>query len=118
MNCSQNILLIIILSHFSIVRLVLLRGAANTSDSKIANHEYFLSGDQTFFKFTLCGTNHQLYEGNPATGNNFSVDAVEVLDWDSEGNVKGGKIFYNRLTALQQIVLAPLFNNTVMLTKR
>jgi len=43
----------------------------------------------TFSKFTLYGTNDQPYEGNPATGNNFSVDAVEVLDWDSEGKVKG-----------------------------
>lgn len=85
-----------------------------SSDAKIANYEYFLSGDQTFSKFTLYGTNDQPYGGSPATGNNFSVDAVEVLDWDSEGMVKEGKIFYDTLTALQQIGLAPQFNNTVM----
>jgi SnoaL-like polyketide cyclase len=74
-----------------------------SSDAKIANYEYFQSGDQTFSKFTLYGTNDQPYEDNPATGNNFSVDAVEIVDWDSEGKVKGGEIFYDRLTALEQI---------------
>jgi hypothetical protein len=44
----------------------------------------------------------------------FSVDAVEVLDWDSEGKVKGGKIFYDRLTALEQIGLVPSANNTIL----
>lgn len=68
----------------------------------------------TFSKFTLYGTNDQPYEGNPATGNNFSVDAVEVLDWDSEEKVKGGKIFYDRLTVLQQLGLAPPLNNTIL----
>jgi len=85
-----------------------------SSDAKIANYEYFLSGDQTFSKFTLYGTNDQPYEDNPATGNNFSVDAVEVLDWDSEGKVKGGMIFYDRLTALEQIGLVPPANNTIL----
>jgi len=80
-----------------------------SNDAKIANYEYFQSGDQTFSKFTLYGTNDQPYEDNPATGNNFSVDAVEVLDWDSEGKVKGGMIFYDRLTAL-----VPPANNTIL----
>jgi hypothetical protein len=42
------------------------------------------------------------------------VDAVEILDWDSEGKVKGGKIFYDRLTALEQIGLVPPLNNTIL----
>jgi hypothetical protein len=62
----------------------------------------------------LYGTNNQPYENNPATGNNFSVDAVEVVDWDSEGKVKGGKIYYDKLTMLQQLGLAPQFNNTIL----
>ena len=33
-----------------------------SSDAKIANYEYFQSGDQTFSKFTLYGTNDQPYE--------------------------------------------------------
>jgi hypothetical protein len=85
-----------------------------SGDAKIANYQYYLSGDQTFSKFTIYGTNDQPYEGTPATGNKFSLDAVEVLDWDSEGKVKAGKIFYDRFAVLQQIGLAPPLNNTVL----
>ncbi len=85
-----------------------------SSNAKIANYQYYISGDQTFSKFTLYGTNDKPFEDYPATGNNFSVDALEVLDWDSEGKVKGGKIYYDRLVMLQQLGLAPPLNNTIM----
>ena len=85
-----------------------------SSDATIANYEYFVSGDQTIAKFTIYGTNDQPYEDNPATGNNFSVDALEVIDWDSEGQVKGGKIYYDRLTMLQQVGLVPPLDRTIM----
>ena len=42
-----------------------------SSDAKIANYQYYLSGDQTFSKVTIYGTNDQSYEGTPATGNKF-----------------------------------------------
>jgi hypothetical protein len=85
-----------------------------SSDAQIANYEYFTSGDQTIAKFTFYGTNDKPYGDNPATGNNFSVDALEVLDWDSEGHVKGGKIYYDRLTFLQQLGLVPPLEATIM----
>ena len=73
---------------------------ASSDKRKIANYEYFQYGDQTFSKFTLYDTNDQPYEDNPATGNNFSVDVVEIVDWDSvEERLSRGEIFYDRLTA-------------------
>ena len=42
-----------------------------SSDAKIANYQYYLSGDQTFSKVTIYGTNDQSYEGTPVTGNKF-----------------------------------------------
>jgi MalT-like TPR region/SnoaL-like polyketide cyclase len=78
----------------------------NLTNREIAREEernYVQTGNMTFSKFTLRGTNDKPYQGHPATGKKFSVDGFEVINWDNNGMIHGGDLYYDRLTVLLQL---------------
>ncbi|HJV15108.1 MAG TPA: ester cyclase [Propionibacteriaceae bacterium] len=74
-----------------------------SSNAKLINRRYWLSGKHTISQFQVQGTNNKPYQGHEATNKEFTIDAAEIIEWNSSGQVIGGDLYYDRVGVLLQL---------------
>ncbi len=81
--------------------------ASGFSDARIADAKYVEGRDAIVTTFTGRGKNDGKFGVLPATGKQLKLPFVEVSELGKDGKIVSGRLFYDRLTMLDQLGLAP-----------
>jgi steroid delta-isomerase-like uncharacterized protein len=73
------------------------------SNGKIVDPKYADAGNRVVARFTGRGTNDGPFGPFPATGRELRFDLCEVLEFDDDGKIVGGDIYYDQLSILTQL---------------
>ena len=73
------------------------------SDGRIVEAQYTEAGDTSVARFTARGTNDGQFGPYSATGKQVTFDLCEILDFDGQGRIVGGDVYYDQLTLLVQL---------------
>lgn len=73
------------------------------SDSRIENATYIEAGDKVIAQFTGRGTNDGPFGQLPPTNKQMTMEMCEVTQFDDQGRMIGGDIYYDQLTMLVQL---------------
>lgn len=72
-------------------------------DGKIIQANYIDAGDAVIAQFTAEGTNSGPFGPFSATGRRMSLPFCEICQFDANGRVTGGAIYYDQFTLLTQL---------------
>jgi steroid delta-isomerase-like uncharacterized protein len=84
-------------------RMFLSEWARSFSDARIDGPTYVDAGDRTIAQFTGRGTNDGPFGQLAPTGKTMTMDMCELMQFDAEGRIVGGDIYYDQLTLLVQL---------------
>jgi steroid delta-isomerase-like uncharacterized protein len=73
------------------------------SNGKLVDQEYLEAGDTVVARMTGRGTNDGPFGPFPATGREARFDLCEFLEFDNQGTIVGGDIYYDQLSLLAQL---------------
>ncbi len=73
------------------------------SDGRIRDPEYLDAGDTVIAQFTAEGTNDGRFGELPPTNKRMSVRFCEVCQYDKNGRVVSGGVYYDQYTILTQL---------------
>jgi hypothetical protein len=73
------------------------------SDARVDDPRYIDGGDHTVAIFQGRGTNDGQVGTLPSTGRRMDLPFCEVMQYDHEGNIAGGEIFYDTTTMMVQL---------------
>ena len=80
---------------------------ASFPDARITDFELIDSGDAVTMLFTGIGTNTAATPELPATGKKLSMQFCQVTRFGPDGKIVSEELYYDQLTFLQQMGLAP-----------
>ena len=78
------------------------------SDGAITDDQYRDAGDSVVSEFIVRGTNDGPLGSLPATGRSYTGHLCEIMDFDSEGRIVSGCLYYDQLSMLVQLGHAEL----------
>jgi steroid delta-isomerase-like uncharacterized protein len=73
------------------------------SDGMMTDAQVIDGGSHTVLRFTGSGTNDGPLGPLPATGRTASVRLCEIREYDSDGKVRRGELFYDQVTMMIQL---------------
>jgi len=73
------------------------------SNGKIVDARYTDAGDTVVARMTGRGTNDGPFGPYPATGREVRFDVCEILQFDEQGRIVGGDVYYDQLGMLAQL---------------
>jgi nuclear transport factor 2 (NTF2) superfamily protein len=73
------------------------------SNGKIVDQKYADAGNTTVARFTGRGTNDGPFGPFSATGREVRFDVCEILEYDDQGTIVGGDVYYDQLSILVQL---------------
>jgi hypothetical protein len=73
------------------------------SDARVDDPRYIDGGDHTVAIFQGRGTNDGRLGPLPATGRRMDLPFCEVMQYDQDGHITGGEIFYDTTTMMVQL---------------
>ncbi len=77
--------------------------AESFSDGVITNDLYRDAGDSVVSEFIVRGTNDGPLGSLPATGRSYTGRLCEIMNFDSEGRMVSGGLYYDQLSMLVQL---------------
>jgi steroid delta-isomerase-like uncharacterized protein len=81
--------------------------ASGFSDAQIADPKYIEARDAVVTTFVGRGKNDGKFGVLPASGKQLNLPFIELCEFGKEGKIASVKLFYDRLTMLEQLGLAP-----------
>jgi len=78
-----------------------------SSDCRVTDARYTDAGDMVVARFTARGTNDGPLGSFPATGKEWTLPICEMWQFDADGRVVGGEIYYDQVSLLRQLELLP-----------
>jgi steroid delta-isomerase-like uncharacterized protein len=78
-----------------------------SSDCQVTDARYTDAGDVVLARFTVRGTNDGPLGSFPATGKEWALPICEIWNFDADGQVVGGEIYYDQVSLLTQLELLP-----------
>ena len=78
-----------------------------SSDCQVTDARYTDAGEMVVARFTARGTNDGPLGPFPATGKEWALSICEMWDFDADGRVVGGEIYYDQASLLTQLGLLP-----------
>jgi ketosteroid isomerase-like protein len=78
-----------------------------SSDCRVTDARYTDAGDLVLARFTARGTNDGPLGPFPATGKEWALPICEMWQFDGDGRVVGGEIYYDQVSLLTQLELLP-----------
>ena len=78
-----------------------------SSDCRVTDARYTDAGDMVVARFTARGTNDGPLGSFPATGKAWTLAICEMWQFDADGRVVGGEIYYDQVSLLRQLELLP-----------
>jgi len=78
-----------------------------SSDCRVTDARYTDAGDVVLARFTARGTNDGPLGPFPATGKEWALPICELWQFDADGRVVGGEIYYDQVSLLTQLELLP-----------
>jgi steroid delta-isomerase-like uncharacterized protein len=78
-----------------------------SSDCRVTDARYTDAGDVVLARFTARGTNDGPLGPFPATGREWALPICELWEFDADGRVVGGEIYYDQVSLLTQLELLP-----------
>jgi len=78
-----------------------------SSDCRVTDARYTDAGDVVLARFTARGTNDGPLGPFPATGKEWALQICELWNFDADGRVVGGEIYYDQVSLLTQLELLP-----------
>jgi steroid delta-isomerase-like uncharacterized protein len=78
-----------------------------SSDIRITDPRYLDAGQTVVCTFTVTGTHDGPLGPFPATGKGFTLSLCEMWQFDSNGRVVGGLLYYDQVSLLTQLGLMP-----------
>jgi steroid delta-isomerase-like uncharacterized protein len=76
------------------------------SDCKVENPTYLEAGDKVIAQFTVRGTNDGPFGQVAPTGKKMSISICEIMQFNKQGQVISGDLYYDQLSMLVQLGLA------------
>jgi steroid delta-isomerase-like uncharacterized protein len=73
------------------------------SNGKIVDPKYTDAGNTVIARMTGRGTNDGPFGPFPATGREVRFDICEILEFDDQGRIVGGDVYYDQLSILTQL---------------
>lgn len=73
------------------------------SNGKIVDPKYADAGNTVIARMTGRGTNDGPFGPFPATGREVRFDICEILEFDDQGKIVGGDVYYDQLSILTQL---------------
>ena len=77
------------------------------SDARCDDGRYLDAGDTSVAQFVGRGRNDGQLGPFPPSNNQLAFDLCEVLTYDADGIVTGGELYYDQMTILTQMGVAP-----------
>jgi steroid delta-isomerase-like uncharacterized protein len=78
-----------------------------SSDCRVTDARYTDGGDVVVARFIVRGTNDGPLGPFPATGKEWTLPICELWQFDADGRVLGGEIYYDQVSLLTQLELLP-----------
>ena len=78
-----------------------------SSDCQVTDARYTDAGEIVVARFTARGTNDGPLGPFPATGKEWTLGICEMWQFDADGRVVGGEIYYDQVSLLTQLALLP-----------
>ena len=73
------------------------------SDCRIENPAYIDGGNKVVAQFTARGTNDGPFGQLPPTNKQVTMDMCEIMQFDDQGKIVAGDIYYDQLSMLMQL---------------